>query len=108
MVGMSRNTEQIQQLFTYRFVDASEDRGLFRTFSNSSEASYEDAEPTSELELINLHCSNELRSKFKEGNLLNFHKCLLKDKSLHLQQETAVVCRLVWKHLTFVNKLSYW
>jgi hypothetical protein len=39
-------------------------RALFRSF-NSSEASHEDDEPTIQLELIDLHYSNELWSEFK-------------------------------------------
>jgi hypothetical protein len=39
-----RHIEQLQQLFTDRFVDFSKDRGLFRTFANPFEASYEDPE----------------------------------------------------------------
>jgi hypothetical protein len=43
---MSRHTEQLRQLHTDKPVDFGKDRGLFRTFSNPLEASYEDAEPT--------------------------------------------------------------
>jgi hypothetical protein len=53
-------------------VDFSKDRGLFRTLSDPFEASYEGAEPTLQFKLIDLHCSDDLdlRSKFKEGDLL--------------------------------------
>jgi hypothetical protein len=54
-----RHTEQLQQLFA--------DKGLFRKFASLLEASYEDAEPALQLELIEPRCSDELRSKFKEG-----------------------------------------
>jgi len=46
---------------------------LFRTFANPFEASYEDNEPTSQLQLIHPHCGDETRSKFKESYLLNFY-----------------------------------
>jgi hypothetical protein len=49
------------------------DRALFRTFANPVEASYEDTRPTLQLKLIDLHCSDDLRSKFEEGDLLNFY-----------------------------------
>jgi hypothetical protein len=39
-----------------------------------SEASHEGAEPTSQLKLFGLHCSDELGSEYKEGDLPNFCK----------------------------------
>jgi len=36
-------------------------------YVNPFEASYVDAEPTSHLKLIDLHCSDELRTKVKES-----------------------------------------
>jgi hypothetical protein len=58
-------------------MDFDKDRRLSRTFCNPFEASYEDAEPTSQLELIDLHVhiGDEWRSKFREGDLRNF--CVL-------------------------------
>jgi hypothetical protein len=75
-------------------VDFNEDRGLFRTFANSFEMSCEDSKPTLQLLLIDLHCSDEVRSKFKEGDLHNFCKCLRKDKYLNLLQNTPLYARL--------------
>jgi hypothetical protein len=51
-------------------VDFNQGRALFRAFVNPFEALYKDAEPTLQLELINLNCSDKL--KFKEGDMLNF------------------------------------
>jgi hypothetical protein len=45
-------------------VDFNKDTELFRTFSTPLEAPYEDAETILQLELINLHCSDELGCKF--------------------------------------------
>jgi hypothetical protein len=70
-----RYVKHTEKLFTDRFADVDdEDRGLFKRFANPSEVSYEDAEPASQLGLIDLRCSDELRSKFKEGDMLNFYK----------------------------------
>jgi hypothetical protein len=43
---------------------------LFIIYSNSFEASCADAEPTLLLRLTDLHCIDELRSKFKEAYFL--------------------------------------
>jgi hypothetical protein len=51
---------------------------LFRTFCNPFEAPYEDDEPTLQLKVIDLHCSDEFSSKLKEGALLNFISVFLK------------------------------
>jgi hypothetical protein len=40
-----RNIEQLQKLFADRFVDFSQDRGLFRTLTHFFGESYEDSEP---------------------------------------------------------------
>jgi hypothetical protein len=48
-------------------VDFDKARGLFRTFANHFEASYEDTEPTLYLEVIDLHCNDKLRSQLKGG-----------------------------------------
>jgi hypothetical protein len=66
--------DELQQLFGNRFVGFDKDRELFRKFDNPFKASYEDTGPILQLYLINLHCSNEVRSKFKEGNLTVFLK----------------------------------
>jgi hypothetical protein len=63
---------------------------LFRTFGSTFEASHEDDEPTLQLELIDLHCSDELRSEFK-CDLLNFHKCLPTDKADHSAPSSAKI-----------------
>jgi hypothetical protein len=86
-------------------MDFDQDRGLFRIFGNPFEASYEDTEPTLQLELINQHCSDEIMSKFKEGNLLNFCKWLSEDKYTNLWQKVALCANLFGS--TFVNKLSH-
>jgi len=84
-------------------VDFDKDRGLFRTFADPFEASYEEAEPTLQLELINLHYSDELRSKFKKGDLLNFYKYLPKNRYLDLQQKETV-CASLFGSTAIVNK----
>jgi hypothetical protein len=43
-----------------------------RAFVNPFEVMHKDAEPTLQLELKNLNCSDKLEFKFKGGNLLNF------------------------------------
>jgi hypothetical protein len=47
-----------------------------------------------ELKLIDLHCSNELRCKFKEDDFLNFRKCLRKYKYPNMSQKAIVCARL--------------
>jgi hypothetical protein len=84
-------------------VDFSKGRGLFRTFANHFEASYEDTEPTLQFRLTDLHCS--ARSKFEEGDLLNFYKCLPNKDISNLWQKAAVFANLFGS--TFVNKLSH-
>jgi len=76
--------ESFQELFADKFVDFSKDRGLFRTFANPFEASYEEAKPASQLILVDLQFTDELRSKYKEGDLLFFYKCLPKGKYLNV------------------------
>jgi hypothetical protein len=46
------------------------------------------------VKLIDQHCSDEVRSKLKEDDLLNFYKCLPKDKYLNLQQKAVVYATL--------------
>jgi hypothetical protein len=58
-------------------VDSYKDRGLFTTCAGPFEASYEDAEPTLQLELIDLHCSDEFRSNPKKVICLNFMSVFL-------------------------------
>lgn len=81
-----------------RFVNFDGDRALIRIFADPFEASYEDTKTTLWLELIDLHCSDDLKSKFKEGDLLNFYKCLPKDISESVA-EGSCWCKFVWKHL---------
>jgi hypothetical protein len=45
-------------------------RALLSIFANYFGASYEEAEPNLQPELIDLPCSNKIRSNFKEGDLL--------------------------------------
>jgi hypothetical protein len=71
-------------------VDFDNDRGSFRIFGNPFEVLYEDIEPTLQFKLINLHCSNELRSQFKEGDLLKFYMCFPEDKYSNLWQKVSV------------------
>jgi len=75
-------------------VDFDKDRGLFRTFANLFEASYEDAEPTSQLELLDLHCSDELRFDFKASDLRNFYNVFLKT-NIRINAEGSCLCSLV-------------
>jgi len=75
-------------------MDFEQDRGLFRTFATPYEATYEDDEPTLQLLLIDQHCSDEFKSKFKEGDLFNLCKCLPEDKYPNLQQKAAVCASL--------------
>jgi hypothetical protein len=56
---------------------------LFKTFDNPFEGSYEDSERILQLKLTYLHCSDELRCKFKEGDLGNFSKCVPKDEDFN-------------------------
>jgi hypothetical protein len=49
-------------------VDFDKDRGWLKALANQFEASYEDAEPTLQFELIDLHYNDELRSDFKESD----------------------------------------
>lgn len=53
-------------------------------FNNSCDAPYEDGKPTLQLKLINQYCCDELRFKFKVGDLISSYKCLLQDKYLNL------------------------
>jgi len=76
-------------------VDFDKDRWWFRTFCNPFEASYENDEPTLQLELIGLHRGDGLRPKFKaKGDLLNLKMCLPEDKYPNLRQKAAVCASL--------------
>jgi hypothetical protein len=70
---------------------------LLRTSATPFKAPDEDAETTVHLKLSDLHCSDELMSKFKVGGLFNFHVFLWQIS------ETAVegnsLCKLVWNKL---------
>jgi hypothetical protein len=86
-------------------VDFDKDRGLFRTFVKPFEASCKDTEPTLQLELVYLNCSNGSRSKFNVG-LPNFCKCRRKANNLicGLRQLFVHTCS---ESITFINKLSH-
>jgi hypothetical protein len=71
-------------------MDFDRDIDLFTTFANTLEASDEDVETILQLQLIDVHYSDELRSFHKECDLFNFYKCLPKDKNLNLRQKAAV------------------
>jgi hypothetical protein len=62
---MSDTLLQLLKLSADRFVGFDKVRELFTKFSNPFEASYEENEPTLQLQLIHPHCSDELTSKFK-------------------------------------------
>jgi hypothetical protein len=62
---------------------------IFKTFSDISERSHEDAEPTVQLELIDVFSSNELRSKFEEGESQR--------KIPEMWKKGTSSCRLLWK-----------
>jgi hypothetical protein len=69
-----RYVKHIQQplaLFTDIFVDFHLDTALFRTFANPLEASYENAEPTLQLELIGTHCSDNFGLNSKKAKNMN-------------------------------------
>jgi hypothetical protein len=100
-----RHIEQPQQLFTDGFVDFDKDRGLFRTFANPFESSYED-EPSLQLELIDLHCSHEFGSKFKEGDLLNL--CVFLNTSTRICGRRQLFVQACPEALIFVNRLCHW
>jgi hypothetical protein len=103
LIGMSGGTEHIQKSFTNRCVDINQDRVVFRELATPFEASYDDeAENNLQLKLTDHHCRDELRSKFKEGNLFNFYKCFPKDKYPNLQ----LCVQGFPEALPFVNKLS--
>jgi hypothetical protein len=76
-----------------------------RTFAYPFEASYEYSEPTLQLEIIYLLCNDELRSKLREGDLLNFYKCLPQEKYLYLRRKAAVYASLFGS--TVMKKISY-
>jgi len=55
-----------------RVMDTDQDRAFLRTFVNHLEALHKESQTVFHLTLINLHCSNGFRSKFKQCNLCNF------------------------------------
>lgn len=81
--------QQIQTSFYERFEDFDRHKILFSTFANPFEASPENAESKLQLELIDIQCNEELKSKFKEGDLMNFYRCLPKDDFPNLLENAA-------------------
>jgi hypothetical protein len=96
VVGMW-DTKQLQPPFTVRFVTFDEDGALFKTFTNNFEVTCENDAATSQLELINLPCSDKLRPKF-----FNFQR-----KMSESVAESTYLCKTARNHLLFVNKLYY-
>jgi len=60
------------------------DKGLLRTFAKPFEESYADNEPTLQFRVIDLHCSDDFRSKFKDSNLFTISENLPKDRYQNL------------------------
>lgn len=60
--------QQLQQSFNVRFEDFDRDKVLFSTFANPFEASHENAQSKLQLELIDIKCDEELKTKFKDGD----------------------------------------
>lgn len=92
-----RDIEQLQQSFTDRFVDFDKVKSLLTTFTDPLEASYEDADTALQFKLITVYCSDKLRSKLKESDLLNFYKCFPEDP-YHLQK--ATICASLFRCTT--------
>jgi hypothetical protein len=73
----------MQQPFIDSFMDLNQYFAVLIILNNSCEASFEDGEPTLQLKLINRYCSDELRFKFEEDDLISACNCLLNDKYLN-------------------------
>jgi putative ubiquitin-RnfH superfamily antitoxin RatB of RatAB toxin-antitoxin module len=82
--------QQLQQSFNVRFEDLDRYKILFSTFANPFEASHENAESKFQLELIDIQCNEELKSKFNEGDLMNFYRCLPTENFPNLLQNAAL------------------
>jgi len=89
-ITYAEHIHKLQLLFKERFKDFDTDKIDFRTFANPFEVSYEHSDPTLQLELIDLQCNEELKIKFKEGNILNFYKCLQKESFPELIERAAI------------------
>jgi hypothetical protein len=86
--------EKLQEAFDLRFADFKRDRIMFRTFSDPFSIAPEEVDPDLQLELIDLQSSDPLQSKFREGNILNFYKCLPKDRYPNLRNKAALCASL--------------
>jgi hypothetical protein len=96
-VDMSGTLNSSSNHLHNRSVDFDQDRALGKTFASPLKASYEDSEPTLPLDVIDLHCSNELRPKFIED--ISFIFCASQKEILESVGESSPFCKFVRKRL---------
>ncbi|MGH0153822.1 UNVERIFIED_CONTAM: hypothetical protein FKN15_056932 [Acipenser sinensis] len=77
---------KLQYSFEQRFSDFRRDTQKLKLFTDPFSTDPEAVESSIQLELIDLQRSDSLRSKYHEGNLLNFYNYLDSEKFPNLRQ----------------------
>ncbi|CAM5141474.1 unnamed protein product [Natator depressus] len=79
---------QFQELFSDLDVNA----GEIQIFQNAFDCNLKKLPPELQMEVINLQSNDLLKDKYKEGNLVEFYKCLPSDQYAHVKN---FVCGLM-------------
>lgn len=85
---------KLREVFDRRFGDFKKEQGNLKLFSNPFSVSPEDVEVVAQLELIDLQNNDNLHAKFKEGDLLNFYRCLPIENYPYLRNKAAIYASL--------------
>ncbi|KAG6940107.1 GTF2I repeat domain containing 2, partial [Chelydra serpentina] len=98
--------------FQERFSDLDVNAGEIRIFQNPFDCDVEKLPPELQMEVIYLQYSDLLKDKDKEGNLLEFYKCLPSDQYAHVKNfvrglmsvfGTTYVCEKTFLMMTYVK-----
>ena len=82
------------EAFESRFEDLKKEVNDLKLFSNPFSVSPDEVEFEAQLELIDLQNNDSLRTKYNEGDLLNFYNCLAKDQFPYLRNKAAIYASL--------------
>ncbi|XP_029647131.1 general transcription factor II-I repeat domain-containing protein 2-like [Octopus sinensis] len=78
--------ETLKQQFEERFSDLDACSSKLRIFENPFNSVIGDLPSELQMEVIDLQSNDILKDKYKEGNLIEFYKCLPSDQFLHLRR----------------------
>ncbi|XP_064078485.1 general transcription factor II-I repeat domain-containing protein 2A-like [Macrobrachium nipponense] len=85
---------KLLEAFESRFEDLKKEVNDLKLFSNPFSVSPDEVEFEAQIELIDLQNNDSLRTKYNEGDLLNFYNCLAKDQFPYLRNKAAIYASL--------------